>query len=119
MLQSAPARSVSVLVVWEPVLLTDVAAPRSSTLSLISDVRAAQFWDEDLALSNEILRVAREDPAGRPLLAEAEPGGVVWDFIALYPPGVRWEGSPPEPALAGATVIEAIGGVESHLESLD
>ena len=46
-----PAAKVRVLVVWEPVIFTDIAPPTNFALSRISDARAAQFWDAGHAMS--------------------------------------------------------------------
>jgi hypothetical protein len=39
-------------VVWEPVLTTDFAAPSTTSLGRIPDVRASQYWDRKPALSH-------------------------------------------------------------------
>jgi hypothetical protein len=32
----------------------------------------------------------------------------VWDYIAVYPRGAIWEGSPPEPLYNGGPVVRVI-----------
>jgi hypothetical protein len=64
---------VRVFVVWEPVLITDWHAPGAGAVGRIPDARVAQFWDPRHALSQAIRR-----------------GRVVWDYVAIYPAGVRW-----------------------------
>jgi hypothetical protein len=81
---------IRVFVVWEPVIPTDIAPPTNGALALASDRRTAQLWDPDRILSQEIVRAALEDPT----LLSTEDGGVdattvVWDFVAVFPHGVR------------------------------
>src|SRR4030095_9902258 len=52
-----------VLVVWQPVLKSDLAPPTTGTLSRISDARAIQYWDHDRALSTYLVAVARANPS--------------------------------------------------------
>lgn len=116
MLDRAPGSRISALVVWEPVILSDVGMPTSSTLSLVSDRRATQFWDENRALSQFLVRAAIEDPS---LLAEGEsvdPDMIVWDFVAVFPPGAVW-GDHPRPSYYGGPVVDVMEKVRSALPS--
>ncbi|MGO4880783.1 MAG: hypothetical protein ACLP59_08180 [Bryobacteraceae bacterium] len=80
--------NVRVFVVWEPVLITDWHAPGAGALERIADARATQFWDRGRALSNVIRH-----------------GPVVWDWVAIFPPGVCWDGAFPTPQFSGAPVV--------------
>ena len=103
--KSAPVR---VLVVWEPVLVTDYGPPSDSALARIGDNRAAQFWDRSKLTSEKALPVLRTDPAPVVGSKDLVTGRVVWDFAAIYPRGVRWEGSFPVPVFKGAPVVDVI-----------
>jgi hypothetical protein len=72
--------------VWVPILATDQHAPDDDTFSLVTDRRAAHYWDENGILPHlfrETLRLRSECAA--------------WDVYLIYPPGVKWETEPPEP----------------------
>ena len=113
-LADVPGLPLIVLIVWEPVLLTDVGPPVSSVLSLVSDKRAVQFWDEDRSLSHFMVRSATEDPS---LLAQGHsvtPDMIVWDVVAVFPPGASW-GALPRPSYYGGPVVDVIDEVRSRL----
>jgi len=102
------------MVVWEPVLITDLAPPSTGVLSRLSDTRAAQFWDKELRLSRAMIQTARKHQ----LLSDEEipgEGDIVWDFVAIYPPGVTWEELPPVPAYYGYPVVDVIDEVRARL----
>lgn len=105
-LKDFPRASLRVFVVWERVLLTDVAPPSTTVLSRVTDRRAAQFWDRGRVLSQKILASGFQNPLRGP---------VVWDMVALFPPGVRWEASFPQPDFSGAAVVDAIDEVRRRL----
>ena len=64
-------------VVWEPVLPTDWSSPSIAPRSRLSDVRVTQFWDQGRVISH--------------LMGEHDRRSVVWDYIAVYPAGARWQ----------------------------
>lgn len=80
-LKELPGKSVRVLVVWEPVLATDWGAPSTASLHRLSDFRAAQYWDKDRLISKS--------------LGEHDRKTIVWDHIAVYPPGSTWKAKTP------------------------
>jgi hypothetical protein len=97
-------------IVWEPVLLTDWAAPSTSTLSRVRDPRAIQFWDRGRRLSKALggpAHFPRTDPVNR---IEFNMQGVIWDFVAIYPPGTDW------PSFTGAPVASLTDDVRRELE---
>ena len=88
MLRDLHDPNVRVFVVWEPVLFTDWRAPGAGTVRRIPDARVTQFWDQRRTLSQAIRR-----------------GPVVWDYVAIYPPGVRWGDAYPAAQFSGAPVV--------------
>jgi hypothetical protein len=84
-------KPVRAFVIWEPVLPTDWAPPSTTSLSRISDTRAAQFWDRGRLISH--------------LMGEHDRRSVVWDYIAVYPPGALWQEGPPPPLYRGNPVV--------------
>jgi hypothetical protein len=103
-----------VFVIWEPVLVTDWRAPSASSLGRVPDARVVQFWDPGRALSSEIRRAAEADPSGvlgnRHLYKS-----IVWDFVGMYPQGVRWDGAFPAARFAGGPVVGVIDGFRRAL----
>jgi len=109
-----------VFVVWEPVLVTDIAPPTTRTLGLIHDSRAAQYWDRERVLSEDIVRALRADPSRYPVgdeLEKVDEETIVWDFIALFPRGVLWERDIPVPVFHGFPVVRSIAGLRQGLAS--
>jgi hypothetical protein len=105
---------VRVYVIWEPVLITDWHAPGAGVLARIPDSRAVQYWDPRHLLSGEIRRAARSDETG--VLGQRRLNGrIVWDFVAIYPPGVRWDAAFPPARFAGAPVVQVIEGFRRQL----
>lgn len=88
--------------IWEPVLPTDLAAPSTMTLKRINDSRASQYWDKEHLVSRSI----------------GEDDGVVWDYVAVYPPGILWEKGPPEPVYSHALVVRAIDDTREAISKL-
>ena len=117
-LERNPAIRLRVFVVWEPVILTDVAPPTSGTLALISDPRARQYWDEDRALSKEIIRAILANPGRYSFSADIAEDTVVWDTVALFQQGATWENELPVPAYYGAPVVDSVEGLRDALSKL-
>lgn len=105
LLKDVASANVRVFVVWEPVLPTDFGAPSTATLARVSDVRAAQYWDRERVLSH--------------LMGEHDRPSVVWDYIAVYPPGSLWTtDSPPKPAYSGRPVVNVTSSTKAALDQL-
>jgi len=103
-LRAFPDPELRVFVVWEPVLLSDWHAPGADAVARITDSRAAQFWDARHRLSTEIRRAGEANPTG--VLGDHRlHGTIVWDFVALYTPGIRWDAAFPPARFAGAPVV--------------
>lgn len=92
MLKDLSGKPVRAFVVWEPVLPTDWGAPSTATLKRISDSRATQFWDKRRLISHS--------------MGEHNRRSVIWDYIAVYPPGVMWIERPPQPLYKGGPVVK-------------
>ena len=111
-MQEFAGKPVRIFVVWEPVLATDWSSPSTASLRRLSDNRVAQFWDKNRLISHSMGAHDRR--------------GIVWDYIAVYPPGAVWKHDPPTAIYHGNPVIrvkeaarEAIGqalaGVQSRI----
>jgi hypothetical protein len=108
---------VKVFAVWEPVLPTDIGPPSTENLARLSDPRVEQFWDEGLLLSEVLLELVRAHPEWlkpeeKVALASQK---VVWDLVAVYPPGARWEKEPPLPDYYGGPIVYYTDGLKARL----
>jgi hypothetical protein len=104
LLREMNGKDMRVFVVWEPVLPTDFTAPSTAALARIPDLRAAQYWDRERVLSR--------------LLGEHNRRSLVWDYIAVYAPGARWEDAPPKPVYSDRPVRNVIGGARDAIQHL-
>lgn len=90
LLNQVQSQKLRVFVIWEPVIASDLGPPTTSVLARVSDARAVQFWDESRSLSKSMV-AAREDtwlvPEGE---SAPSPGMIIWDFVAVFPPGGYW-----------------------------
>lgn len=96
--------NVRVFVVWEPVLATDLGAPSTATLKRVSDTRASQYWDRGRVLSH--------------LMGEHDRASVVWDYIAVYPPGALWNEAPPKPTYSANPVADVTSGAKQAIKQI-
>jgi len=85
--------SLRVLVVWEPILPTDLRSPVHSTLGRILDKRTRQFWDPQHLVAQELGRIAGENP-GQPKPDCCINRGFFWDDAILYAPHSQWRQTP-------------------------
>jgi hypothetical protein len=115
LLRRTPGRSLRVLVVWEPVLWSDQTPPLSSVRARLSDPRVRQVWDREHLMSAGLRRVLDAGRAGEGGADPPEQDGIVWDTVAIYPPGVIWGESLPAPAYVDGPVIRVIDEVARRL----
>lgn len=104
-LGAMPDAAVRVFVVWEPVLATDLGPPAAAVAARVPDPRVSQHWDPERVLSDAILRTG---PPGTGLARPDHPdpsSRVVWDTVAVFRPGVRWDASFPAPDYQGRPVV--------------
>jgi len=114
-----PSETLSVLVVWEPVLSTDIAPPTTATLGLVHDSRAVQYWDAGRTLSADLVRSMIANPERYGVEAhDVTPDTIVWDAVAVFPAGARWERDLPVPAFMDFPVVEAADGLRASLAAL-
>ena len=92
-----------VFVVWEPILASDFMAPTTGVLRRIPDTRARHYWDEGHALASVMKRDARPP---QPKEGCCVSDGILWDLVAIYPKGARWEATmPPAVVFDGPVVL--------------
>jgi hypothetical protein len=115
---SKTSAQISLFVVWEPVLRTDIRSPNSKTLGRLSDGRVQQFWDKRHLVSAEMSKALESKPSKIPLGKRRtgnSPGGILWDAVAVFSPGARWEETMPSPEYLDGIVVDVIGEVEARL----
>jgi hypothetical protein len=117
LLRRTPESSLRVLVVWEPVLWSDLTPPMSSVLGRVSDPRARQFWDRGRLVSAGLLRVLDAGHAGGEGGDPPDQDGIVWDAAAIFPAGALWDDALPAPSFIDGPVLHAIGEVGRRLSS--
>lgn len=109
-----PLERVKVLVVWEPILPTDIEPPSNRELARISDRRAAQFWDRNRQVSRAI---------SRPIVAHGPDrwyhyrlrGETLWDTVAVYKAGILWGEDAPLPSYTGGPVVDETSALRKAL----
>ncbi len=117
LVDTIPQQKIRILIVWEPILWTDVKAPSGSTLARVSDPRAVQFWDPDHVLADalrEALATADGPRIDRGRLSDE----VLWDDVAIYVPGDRWTDRMPAPRSFAGPVYDVIPEVREALEEV-
>ena len=79
--------SLRAYIAWVPILPDDNEAAARESCELVTDARAAHFWDGQRALPDTFACVLGL-PEGWP----------AWDVYLAYPPDVLWDETPPAPA---------------------
>jgi len=87
----------TVLVLWEPIL---------PLMSRIPDGRVIQFWDQDHLIAEQL---SKQLHTKQPTCCRHS--GTLWDLVALYPDGTKWNES--EPFYVDGPVYE----VENELQN--
>jgi hypothetical protein len=108
LLAEFPDAKLRVQVVWEPVLKTDIAAPLSRVLGLLSDKRVEQYWDPGRVLSGDLVRSVNANPVKYGRQEPLPDGFIAWDVVAVFGKSVHWEHDLPAPAHYGGPVVHAI-----------
>ena len=75
-------------VVWGPMLDEETRPDAVEATAYLDDPRVVHFWTDADAIAERF----------RPVTGLAE-GELAWDTFLVYPPGVRWDGEPPPPAV--------------------
>ena len=107
-----------VFVVWERVIPTDIAEPTNGKLAVVRDARVEQYWDPTRAISKDIVRAVLASPPRYPLSQDIDATTIVWDMIAVFPKGVRWEADIPVPLYHGEPVVRAIPELRRTLAAM-
>lgn len=90
---------VTLLAVWEPIFDKD-PAPTRKLLGNITDRRVHQVWDPDHIISGEMRASEVAHPGSLPQArtrTNSVDSGIMYDTVAIFPAGARWETTLPEP----------------------
>jgi hypothetical protein len=118
LLASHPRADVRVIVVWMPVVSSDVGPPTDEVRAPLRDPRVTEWWDPSHVLSkrvNERAQLVARETGSRP---EVAPGEIVWDVIIALDPGTTWQDPFPAPGWHGGNVIDVLAPVEERLRAL-
>ncbi|MBM3815016.1 MAG: hypothetical protein FJW20_25630 [Acidimicrobiia bacterium] len=110
-----PDQRVKVFVVWEPILATDWMRPGKRALGRLTDPRVRQFWDPDHLAARQLARDAKEP---QPKEECCTRDGILWDLVAVYPPGAHWGETIPPAVFFNGPVVEMEDGMRMAIESL-
>jgi hypothetical protein len=108
-LAERPDVAVRAFLVWQPVLDTDRDPPSDQAQARATDDRARHFWDPTQRLASLWQPVLKQDKT--PLLGKAKlvTGDVLWDFVAVFPPGAQWTATTPPPPVFKAAPVADFG----------
>jgi hypothetical protein len=98
--------------VWEPILPTDFGAPTTPVLGRAPDRRVQQYWDPGHVLATQMAADAR---APQPKQQCCVRGGNLWDLVAVYPKGTRWDGRMPPAMVFDGPVVNVAEPVKAAL----
>lgn len=102
-------------IIWQPVLASDWQGPGKGAMSRIADPRASQRWDPDLLVEGSarpVLRASATPIVGKESLVK---GSIVWDYVAVYAPGVEWKTEFPVPDFQAAPVVKTLDELRARL----
>jgi hypothetical protein len=111
----------SVLVVWEHVTQSDrkMGIPTMPVLARIPDRRALQFWDADRVLSYDMRHDLPREVLPQVAEMDSTDFPIIWDCVALFRPGARWDKRFPTPDWAGRPVADVIATFRQRLAALE
>ena len=107
LLKQHPAAEARISAVWEPVRFADWQRPTTAALARLSDPRVTQYWDHDHVLANML---ANEN---QPNCCEAK--NILFDLIAVYPPGVTWSGRLPRAEIFDGPIFRIVPKIQAAL----
>jgi len=117
LLAEFPEADLRAQIIWEPVLLTDVAPPLTRVLAMVEDRSATQYWDPGRIVSTELVRAARAEPGRYRVEREFPPGFIAWDVVLVYDRDALWESEPPVPRHYDDPVVAAIDSTREALHA--
>jgi hypothetical protein len=93
-------------------LSTDWQSPGAVVLARLKDLRARQYWDPQHLLA---LRLAADAREPQPKQACCLRDHILWDLVALYPPGNRWKDALPTAIFFNGPIVKQQPELETAL----
>jgi hypothetical protein len=103
-----PEADLRVLVVWLPVLESDVGPPADSARRPLRDPRVTEFWDPDRRVSPRMIDRAMRLVRAKGQEPDFDADVIAWDVAMFFPAGTAWEDPFPTPAWSDAPVEQAV-----------
>ena len=114
-MKEAGSHAVSVFAVWQPMLPTDWGAPTAGVLKRMPDGGVRQYWDPNHLIAKTLAADARS-PQPEPDCCERDE--ILWDLVAVYPPGVRWEDRLPTAVMINGPVVNVAEELSTNVRKL-
>jgi hypothetical protein len=110
----------TVIGVWEPIFEAD-PAPTPKLFGNLHDRRVHQVWDPDHLMSAE-MRASEVAHPGSPAQAGTRTGsadtGIMYDTVAIFRPGSRWEATLPAPDYLDVGLAAILPEVRDRIRSM-
>jgi hypothetical protein len=106
--------------VWEPIFSTD-SPPTPEMLDNLKDPRVHQLWDPDHIMSDEMRASELAHPSSPPQARTrtgSQPTGIMFDTVALFAPGARWEATLPPADYLEVGLQAQLGALRKRLEAV-
>ena len=88
---------------WEPILPTDFSAPTTGVLRRARDRRVQQYWDPGHVLAKQMAADARPPQPKQDCCVRS---GTLWDLVAVYSAGSRWDEKIPPAKVFNGPVVD-------------
>jgi hypothetical protein len=111
-------KDVVVIVVWEPILPSDISPPGAAILARLSDLRAQQLYDPKHLIAGELAKTIAKYPQS-PRPACCIRSGFYWDLIAVIPKGGLWGDALPAVEFIDGPVVDVEQGFSGRLSIKD
>jgi len=106
---------VRVLVIWLPVIWSDLGPPKEKVRLPLQDPRVIEFWDPHLWASPRMMERVAMMRRAQGEAFEFDPDEIAWDVIGLFPAGVVWEDPFPTPTWHDGPVADVLEPVDRFL----
>jgi len=89
--------------------------PGRRVVGKLTDYRVKQIWDPNHLVAKQLAKDAR-DPQPKPECCTRN--GILWDLVAVYPPGVLWTDTIPPAMLFDGPVVHQEAQIEAAVRNL-
>jgi hypothetical protein len=110
----------TVLAVWEPIKASD-PPPTAHMLGNLKDKRVHQSWDPSHVMSDEMRAAELAHPGSPPQArtrTDSSPTGIMYDTVAIFAPGTRWDATLPAPDYLEVGLEAILGDLRQRLPAM-